>query len=76
MAIRNRTLTTLDQVIDALGGGVEFCRRYNRTKQQLYNDRVRGRLPSRIYERCKHDLQKVRCTASPELWGIEEPRAA
>ncbi len=75
--MRIRVLKTTGDVIEKLGGTVEFGQRYGMSKQDVSNRKVDGAtLPPRIYERCKADLLKLRFRASPTLWGIEEPKTA
>lgn len=75
--MRIRTLKTAADIVEALAPtDREFGRRYGLTKQLLNYYLQKNVLPPRIYLRCIQDLRKIRCTAPPELWGIDDPKAS
>jgi hypothetical protein len=71
-----RRLTTADEVIDELGGTVEFGKLVERSKQQVSNMR-RGDtpIPPKSYLVVMAALKKRRCTAPAALFDMQEPEA-
>lgn len=70
--MRIRELTTASEVIDALGGTVRFGALIGRRKQNVSNYRASGRLPTTTILIVSDELRKIRCRASPKIWGIDD----
>jgi hypothetical protein len=67
-----KTLTTADEVIDALGGTFAVTRLLELSSHKaVSNWRTRG-LPARTFLRLSEELDTRGFEASPTLWGIEE----
>jgi hypothetical protein len=72
-----RELTTVDAVIDALGGNVAV---QDLTKakslQTVTNWRYSHRIASHYYVIMTTALEAMGCTAPPEIWGIKSASEA
>lgn len=65
----NRALTTVDQVIDELGGTSATAKLTGQQYDQtVSNWRRRGRMPPELFDLMVGELEKRGCTASPALW--------
>src|SRR5580765_7148645 len=68
-------LKTVARVIDALGGGTEFRKRYRLdTRQRVSNWKRSGQIPARFRDAMKEDLEELGYEAPRALWGQYEHR--
>lgn len=68
-----RTLTTVSEVLDALGGNAEVQRLLEVNGPNVVaNWRYRQRLPTRTYFRLRDALRRKRLSAPRSLWGFDE----
>ena len=68
------TLTTVDAVIDAVGGTAAAAVLTARKPQHVSNWRKEKRIASATYLQFKEELNKRKLRASPVLWGIAVPK--
>lgn len=67
-----RTLTTVPQVLDALGGNAAVRRLLElKNPNVVANWRWRERLPPRTYLTLSDALKRKRLKAPPSLWGLD-----
>jgi hypothetical protein len=69
------TLSTTDEVIDALGGNAECARRigYAAKTVSAWRAWLRGRFPAETYVVLQDELRKAGKTAPATLWNMAEP---
>ena len=71
-----RTLQTVDQVIDELGGTVRTSEIASVRPSQVSGWRSAKRLGTKSYLVIKQELAKRGLNAPARLWGIDEPGGA
>jgi hypothetical protein len=71
-----RSLHTVDEVIDALGGTAVTARLTGRSLQAVSNWRFAKRLPADLFLLLSRALSEKGATAPPSLWGMEPDRVA
>jgi hypothetical protein len=71
-----RTLQTVDQVIDKLGGTVRTSELAGVRPSQVSGWRSAKRLGTKSYLVLKQELETRGFTAPAKLWGIDEPERA
>ena len=71
---RLKLIATVDEVIDALGGGSAASRLAGLTPQSMTNARARGRLPYPTFLILSDELARRGLKAPAELWGIKPAR--
>lgn len=72
-----KTLETVDDVIDALGGPVEVAKKIGgRKRRAIWEWKRKGRMAASAYPAMVAMLGKLGMTAPPELWGIHIPEEA
>lgn len=64
-------ISTVDGVIDALGGTGETARITDRSDQAVSNWRAQKRLPANTFPIIKNKLKKLGFRAPLSLWGIK-----
>lgn len=70
-----KTLTSVDDVIDALGGNVAMVSRgFAKGPQHISMWRSTQRLPAKTYVIMLEELRSFGFTAPPSLWGMLEPK--
>jgi hypothetical protein len=68
-----RRLSTVDQVIDALGGMDRVLELTGTNSKQTWNwQRRTGQFPAQWHDAMTKALRKRRCTAPPRLWNQKE----
>lgn len=72
-SFKNATLTTADEVIDAVGGTLKASRLARASMPSVSGWRATGRLPSRTFLRFTRALAAQGNSAPPGLWGIDDP---
>lgn len=70
---KDPVLTTINQVLEALGGPTAVGRMTKRIPQQFVQARHRNRFPAPTYLIMIRALGERGKTALPSLWGIEDP---
>lgn len=73
--LRLKLLTTVDGVLEALGGGSSAARIGGCSPQQISNGIARDRLPSKTFLIFTDELRSRGFRATPELWGIKSVSA-
>jgi hypothetical protein len=66
-----KSLSTVDGVLEALGGGTAAARLAACTPQNLTNALRRGRLPASTFLIFSDELERRGFRAPAELWGIK-----
>jgi hypothetical protein len=66
-------LTTVDAVINELGGTSATAKITGRKDQHVSNWRAARRLPANTFLILQAELRERGKTAPPSLWGIREP---
>lgn len=66
-----KRLTTVDEVVEALGGATEVARFTKRTLPAVGNWKRFGRFPSTLYFVMRDRLKSRRCIAPRTLWAFE-----
>jgi hypothetical protein len=69
-------LTTVDEVIDALGGTSAVARLTHRSLPAVSNWRSERRINPRFYALMIRELTRIGFTAEPSLWGQDALEAA
>jgi len=72
-AIVMNSLTTVDEVIDALGGNTAVRNMMSVSAQAVSNWRKRRRIPPRHYSTMTKALSKIDRSAPPGLWSMTSP---
>lgn len=67
-----RKLSTVDEIIDALGGTAATARLTQRKLQSVSNWRAEKRLPANTFLRMDSELKRLGFQASPSSWGMME----
>jgi hypothetical protein len=67
-----RSLKTVDEVIDALGGTTATARLTGRTLSAVSNWRSTKRLPADLFLMLSKALDERGAMAPPSLWGMEQ----
>lgn len=67
-----RKLSTVDEVIDALGGTAAVARLTGGRMQAVSNWRDRGGFPPRTHLLFSQELKAIGCEAPPALWRMKE----
>lgn len=70
-----RTLTTVDEVLDACGGTSASARLTSRKPQHVSNWRAEQRIARDTFLIFQDALAEKKLTAPPSLWGISSPAA-
>ena len=68
-------LTTVDEVIDALGGTSETAKLVGRNSQAVSNWRARKQIPPETFVVLSAELRSRALSAPVSLWGMVEPKA-
>jgi len=65
-----RTLSTVDAIVDELGGNYKLVKALGTSSQAVSNWRAKNKLPAYTYVAIIRELERRHRTAPPELWSM------
>lgn len=68
-----RTLNSVAEIVDELGGRAAVARMTDRTTQAVTNWKASQRFPSQTFLLLMHELAARGCTAPASLWSMSDP---
>lgn len=63
-------ISSVDAVVEALGGNTAVGRAFHTSSQAVSNWRAKNKLPSNTYVAMVHQLGRLRLRAPVELWSM------